>query len=100
MDVNKVNRKMFLMRTMFFLFVFSLLIGVILTSTSSVLWVGVFFIFVGSIAGVICAFTSCPCCGELSGVFIKNFYGGVLPVGKCIHCNISYLKAKGCGNKS
>ena len=50
-------------------------------------------ISIGAIVGVVSAFITCPYCKKLNGVFFKSFFGGVFPVGKCLHCGKSYFKS-------
>ena len=71
-------------------------IAVALISVSNT--VGVAIAAVGVLLGIICAFTSCPCCSKPSGVFFKYIVVGVFPMGFCFHCGKSYVSGKGCGN--
>lgn len=61
---------------------------------------GLIIFSIGGISGVICAFTTCPCCGQLSGVFFNGFIGGAFPVGSCIHCKQTYMSANKCNRES
>lgn len=100
MVISADQRKMRRMRILFFFFIFAIPIGVYIAVATPVQWLGVALALAGGVSGVVCAFTSCPCCGELSGVFFRSYYGGAFPAGKCMHCNTSYIKARGCGGDS
>jgi len=100
MEVNEEQRKMHRMRILFLFFIFAIPLGVCLAVATTFQWFGVSLALAGGASGVACAFTSCPCCGELSGVFFRSFYGGVFPIGKCMHCKSSYVKVRGCGSDS
>jgi len=100
MEVNTNQKKMRRMRALFFFFIIAVPVGIYLAVATPVQWFGVALALVGGGAGVVCAFTACPCCGELSGVFFRSFYGGAFPFGKCIHCSTSYVKARGCAGDS
>jgi len=96
MDVSTVQRKKSRMRILFLMFASLIPVGGIFALGSSFQWVGVALFLLGCAAGTVCAFTNCPCCGRLSGVFFKGFFGGAFPVGKCIHCKSSYMHSNGC----
>ena len=100
MEDKTDQRKMLRMMMLFYFFVSAIPLGIFLAVATPVQWFGVGLALAGGASGVVCAFTSCPCCGELSGVFFRSFYGGAFPIGKCMHCNSSYINAKGCGSDS
>ena len=100
MDNEAAIRTMQKMRVLFLGFVVLVPVGLILAMATPLKVLGVSVFAFGTISGVVCAFITCPCCSQLSGVFFKGFIGGVFPMGSCVHCRNSYLAAKGCGHDS
>ena len=96
MDTETTKRKMHRMRVLFYSFVVLIPVGLLLALGTSHQWIGVALFLVGGAAGTVCAFATCPCCSQLSGVFAKGFLVGAFPLGFCVHCRKSYLGAKGC----
>jgi hypothetical protein len=100
MDETATQNTMHRMRLLFITFVVLLPVGVALIAWSPYQALGITAFSVGGLSGIVCAFTTCPCCGQLSGVFFKGFFGGAFPIGSCVHCKKSYLRANGCNSDS
>lgn len=100
MDETAAQNTMRRMRLLFIAFVVLFPIGIALMIGSSFQVLGISAFSVGAISGIVCAFTTCPCCGQLSGVFFKGFVGRAFPIGSCVHCKRSYLCASGCNSDS
>lgn len=100
MEDKTVQSTLRRMKILFIAFVVLLPIGIIIIVSSSYQSLGIAVFGIGGVSGIICAFTTCPCCGQLSGVFFKGFIGGAFPIGSCIHCKQSYLGVSGCNSES
>ena len=90
--INTLQR----MKLLFIGFVVLAPLGIFISVSLSYQPLGIILFSLGGISAIVCAFTTCPCCGNLSGVFFKFFFGGVFPVGMCVHCKTSYINIKGC----
>ncbi|MCG7991195.1 MAG: hypothetical protein JAY99_01725 [Candidatus Thiodiazotropha lotti] len=100
MEEIEIKNRLHRMKFLFTGFLVLMPIGVTLILSSPYQALGLIIFFIGGISGVICAFTTCPCCGQLSGVFFKVFIGGAFPIGSCIHCKQTYMSANKCNRES
>ncbi len=100
MEAITAKRKMRRMRILFLSFALLIPLGLLFALGTRHQLMGVIVFIFGSVTGAVCAFTTCPCCSQLSGIFAKGIWGGMFPFGYCVHCGDSYLRANGCGNDS
>ena len=97
MSDESVSNVMQRMKLLFFGFAILLPLGIVVALVSPYVVPGIAIATVGGLLGIIFAFTPCPCCSKLSGVFFKYVVGGVFPMGFCFHCGKSYVSGKDCG---
>lgn len=100
MEDTEIKNRMRRMKFLFIAFMLFTSFGVMIILSSPYEALGIIIFIIGGISGVVCAFTTCPCCGQLSGVFFRGFIGGVFPIGSCVHCKQTYLVATGCNHES
>lgn len=100
MEELEIKNRMRRMKFLFTGFLVLMPVGVTLLLSSPYQALGLIIFCIGGISGVICAFTTCPCCGQLSGVFFKGFIGGAFPIGSCIHCKQTYMSDYKCNRES
>jgi len=100
MSAESVHEQMKKMKLLFLGFAILTPVGFVLAISNISPFIGFVLFAMGILLGTVCAFTPCPCCSKLSGVFFKYIFGGVFPMGFCFHCGKSYLRGHGCNNDS
>ena len=100
MDNVSAEKDMRRMKLLFIGFAVLTPIGIAAVIVNSSSLISFVVLAVGLLFGLVCAFTPCPSCSKPTGVFFKNFVGGVFPLGFCFHCGKSYLSGRNSTNGS